>query len=70
MLILPMPFGAFQPLKPRTWRKEAHPHSDDQSEFKDLAQTRGWRTITMREKMYPLPSNAYRRKILFSGFGG
>ena len=28
-------------------------------EFKDLAQTWGWKMITVHEKMYPLPSSAY-----------
>jgi hypothetical protein len=31
-------------------RKEAQPHSHDQSAFKDLAQT--WTMITLHEKMY------------------
>ena len=39
-------------------------------EFKDLAQTWGWKMITVHEKMYPSPASSYRRKILFSGFGG
>jgi hypothetical protein len=39
-------------------------------EFKDLAQTWGWKMITVHEKMYPRPSSGYRSKILFSGFGG
>ncbi|HET6218907.1 MAG TPA: hypothetical protein VFE27_17930 [Acidobacteriaceae bacterium] len=39
-------------------------------EFKDLAQTWGWKMITAHEKMYPWPSGGYRRKILYPGFGG
>jgi hypothetical protein len=39
-------------------------------EFKDLAQTWGWKMITVHEKMYPRPSSVYRTRILLSGFGG
>ena len=31
-------------------------------EFKDLAQTWGWKMITIHEKMYPRPSSAYRSR--------
>jgi hypothetical protein len=31
-------------------------------EFKDLAQTWGWKMITVHEKMYPGPSSAYRSR--------
>jgi hypothetical protein len=37
--------------------------------IKDLAQSWGWKMITVHEKMYPRPSSGYRSKILFSGFG-
>jgi hypothetical protein len=36
-------------------------------EFKDLAQTWGWKMITADEKMY---SGGYRNKILNAGLGG
>jgi hypothetical protein len=31
----------------------AQPHAHYQPEFKDLAQTWGWKMITVHEKMYP-----------------
>jgi hypothetical protein len=39
-------------------------------EFKDLAQTWGWKMITAHEKMYPRPSGGYSSKILYAGFDG
>jgi hypothetical protein len=54
-----MPFGAFQPLKPApggpatifpwAYNKDCTINP----EFKDLAQTWGWKMITADEKMYP-----------------
>jgi hypothetical protein len=40
-----MPFGPFQPPKPAPGAINP--------EFKDLAQTWGWKMITVHEKMYP-----------------
>ena len=34
-------------------RKEAQPHSHDQSRVQDFAQTWGWKMITVHEKVYP-----------------
>jgi hypothetical protein len=36
-------------------------------EFKDLAQTWGWKTITVHEKMYPLTIKCVSQQILLSG---
>ena len=58
-----MTFGAFQPLN-------LNLIGTINPEFKDLAQTWGWKMITVHEKMYPRLSSGYRSKILFSGFGG
>jgi hypothetical protein len=56
-----MLFGAFQSPSPH---RAAPP-----PEFKDLAQTWGWKMITVREKMY-VTIKCVSQQILFSGFGG
>jgi hypothetical protein len=58
-----MPLGAFQPPKPALggpatvfpWRREKKLNliGTINPEFKDLAQTWGWKMITVHEKMYP-----------------
>jgi hypothetical protein len=52
VLFSPMPFGAFQPLKPAPGRPATiSPGADINPEFKDLAQAWGWKMIAEHEKM-------------------
>jgi hypothetical protein len=58
MLTLPMLFGAFQSPSPHRAAPPATvfplgPHCPINPEFKNLAQTWGWKMITVHEKMYP-----------------
>ena len=39
-------------------------------EFKDLAQTWGWRMTTVHEKMYTVTIQCVSQQIVLSGFGG
>jgi hypothetical protein len=50
MLILPMPFGAFQPPMPARGEKKLNLIRTINPEFKNLAHTWGWKTITVHEK--------------------